>query len=154
MWHFRHQYGIGALLLSYQLGTVNTVNVFSRKFSVKLFQERKMLCRFFFFTFSGFKIILHTVVFFLALIYFSDLFFFLEEKYSARSFHWRAREMWNCGGRVLFYCVVSSLHLESTKSLLITSLRLIGLWWVFENLLHGCTPASLEKGFTMKGLVV
>lgn len=33
-----------------------------------------------FLTFSGFKTILHTVLFFLSLIYFSDLFFFLEEK--------------------------------------------------------------------------
>lgn len=154
MWHFRHQHRIGALLFSYQLGTVNSKHVQQEILSEISSGKKINAVLEFFFTFPGFKAILHTVLFFLSLIYFSDLFFFLEEKYSARSFHWRAREMWNCGGRVLFLLCCFIFHLEITKSLLITSLGLIGLWWVFENLLHGCTPASTEKGFTMKGLVV
>lgn len=68
-----------------------------------------------FLTFSVFKIILHTVLFFLSLTYFSDLFFFLEEKkYSARSSHWRAREMQNCGGRGLVFNVL--FHLFTLKA--------------------------------------
>lgn len=107
-----------------------------------------------FLTFSGFKIILHTVLFFLSLTYFSDLFFFLEEKAFCQKLSLESQRNAKLWGKGLsFYCVVSSLHFESTKSLLVTSLRLIGLWEVFEHLLHGCISASLEKGFSMKWLV-
>lgn len=81
MWHFRHQHGIGALLVGYQLGTVNTVNMFSSKILSEIISGKQInALPKIFLTFSGFKTILHTVLFFLSLIYFSDLFFFLEEK--------------------------------------------------------------------------
>lgn len=154
MWHFRHQHGIGALLVSYQLGTANTVNVSSRKFSVKSFQARKwMLCRKIFSLCLDLKSsctlwcsILNLLQWFILFPWGKSI---LPEALTG--------ELEECefvGEGFCFYCVVSSLHLEITKSILITSLRLIGLWWLFENLLHGCVSVSLEKGFTMKGLVV
>lgn len=104
--------------------------------------------------FSVFKIIPHTVLFLPSLTYLSDLFFFLEEKIFCQQISLecqRNAKFWRKGFN--FYCVVSSLHLESTKSLAATSLKLIRQWEIFEHLLHGCISASLEKGFTMKWLV-
>lgn len=68
-----------------------------------------------FLTFLGFKIILHTVLFFLSLPYLSDLFFFLEEKVVCQTLsleRQRNAKLWGKG--FSFHCV-SSLHLESTK---------------------------------------
>lgn len=152
MWHFRHQPGIDVMLADYQLGTVNT-NMFIREFSVKPVQASKqVLClTFFHFLWLQSDPAHYAVVSILNLLQWFIL--FLEVKVLCQKLsleNQRNVKLWGKG--YSFYCVVSSLHLESTESLLITSLRLIELWEVFEHL-HGCISASLGKGFTMEWLV-
>lgn len=66
-------------------------------------------------------------------------------------------EMQNSGGRGFVFTVLFhlfTLKAQKKKRPLVTSLRLIGLWEVFEHLLHGCISASLETRFTLKWLVL
>lgn len=81
MWHFQtsawNRCFVGELLIRY---SKHSKHVQQEILSEIISGQQIDAVQEFFFTFSGFKIILHTVLFFLSLIYFSDLFFFLEEK--------------------------------------------------------------------------
>lgn len=64
-----------------------------------------------FLTFSGFKIILHTVLFSLSLTYFSDLFYFLEEKVFCQKLSLESQtnaKLWGKGFSFLMCCFISS----------------------------------------------
>lgn len=151
MWQFRHQPGINVMLVDYQLGIVNK-KVFSRQFSVKPVQASKqVLCLKIFSISLDSKSSAPCAVLSILNIHQWFILFPWGKSILPEFLTGEPEKCKIVGKSFSFYCVVSLLHLESTKSLFVTNLSLIGLWEIFEHLLHGCISASMKKGLLWHG---